>query len=361
MKLKNLLFAGLALLCLNIPCSVYAQGLIMSKNQRGQTADTISIELGSKSRLLIPVNNVRQINTLPSINAALQRLNKDIGPARDSLINPQLPTTIFYIESGDGGRTLKVNTKDIDRTEMYLVKESGLIKTKVNPDSVLIELADKQRFLFILGNVNELTQLEKQDLDALLPKLAVEVNDFMEVRKKKDLFPYKGAYAANYKLDPSGNRKLKMEMRSTHNDYLKVDIGIGAALVRDQLAPTLGIGWQIIMDNHFSFGVSYNNLFFFDRRENGSYKTSVSSFLSLDLGNAFGNRKTQIGERSVTWQTLSVGYLINKQGNYFGDNTWKASLSLTGRKLSGFHVIPEIYFTDNFKSVFPGLRIGVGF
>ena len=60
------------------------------------------------------------------------------------------------------------------------------------------------------------------------------------------------------------------------------------------------------------------------------------------------------------WAGIGVGYLVKNSGNYFGKNTFKVGLFLNAQQ-SSIDIIPEIIITDNFKTAFPSLRLGLTF
>jgi hypothetical protein len=81
----------------------------------------------------------------------------------------------------------------------------------------------------------------------------------------------------------------------------------------------------------------------------------INTFVTLELAQSFSRE-------GKLWQKIGIGYLVSEQGGYFGPNTFKLTLDLTGKPRHGtLHLIPELILTDNFKTVFPGIRLGVGF
>ena len=48
------------------------------------------------------------------------------------------------------------------------------------------------------------------------------------------------------------------------------------------------------------------------------------------------------------------------KGDLFGDNTFRLGLNWSLMKGRSVYVSPQLYFTDNFNTVFPGIRIGFG-
>jgi hypothetical protein len=270
-----------------------------------------------------------------------------------SEIDPRYATTVFFLESAGGERILKVNNTATERLELSLNKETGKIIRRHNPDSVIVELDNKRTMLFILDSLGVLRTLEARDLDALVPEADREITAFLARRARKDLFPYKGFYSVSF--NSQAEVRLGMSTHGAHHeqDYLRVNISMGAGLIRDKLVPEIGAEAAFVFGSRRFFGINTTMHYFFDRRENGSYGMAINTFVNVEYAQSFN--------RSRLWQKFGVGYLVNRQGNYFGENTFKASLSLGTKKFEGLHLIPELYFTDNFRTIFPGLRVGIGF
>ncbi len=350
MNQKRLLWAAMTLLCLYFPVKVNAQ------NRSNQTLrDTLTLELGGKNRLVIPVKSVRQPDQLPGINALVRRLNQDLRKVGDTMVNAKYTTTVLYQETSGGGRTLKVNAKTDERSVLYVMKESGLIKTKLNADSVIVELPEKRKLFFILDSLAVLRQLENRDIDGLLTQLQEEISEELARRSKRNLIAYNGPYMATYTSEQDGTRKLKLNSRPGDTDQLAIFGNTGVGLVRDKLVPEIGLGVGIFTRRHTYFGITSSMHYFFDRREDGKYGMAINTFVTLEVAQG-------VGRTAKLWQKIGVGYLVSRQGDYFGKNTFKLSLSLTTKPRHGsLHLIPELIITDNFKTAFPGIRIGVGF
>src|SRR5690349_20302868 len=124
---KNLLLAAvLSLLCLCWAHDAFSQKPAKSKYRNRATKDTLIIEFNDADRMAIPVKSVYEFEA-EHINALLQQLNKDLGVAMDSLATIDAPVTVLYQETVGGGRRLQVTTKPSERSELYYVRETGMI------------------------------------------------------------------------------------------------------------------------------------------------------------------------------------------------------------------------------------------
>jgi hypothetical protein len=289
----------------------------------------------------------------------VQRLNADLATVADSLLANKYAKTVLYRETGGGGRTLKVNTKAEERTELYVEKETGLIKTLRRPDSVAVTMSNQQPLFFILDSVQVMERLAQTDLDELVRRMGPAIKAEAERQRKRNLIPYKGPQVAEYENEKDGERSLRLHSRQIELDQIALFGNTGVGLVRDKLVPEIGLGVALQL-NRGRRGTRYLGLngsmhYFFDRRDDGRYKMFINTFVTLELAQSFSRE-------GKLWQKIGIGYLVSEQGGYFGPNTFKLTLDLTGKPRHGtLHLIPELILTDNFKTVFPGIRLGVGF
>jgi hypothetical protein len=321
--------------------------------------DEIVIHLGGENRLVVPVQSMKNLEGLAGINALVQRLNADLATVADSLLANKYAKTVLYRQTGGGGRTLKVNTKAEERTELYVEKETGLIKTLRRPDSVAVTMSNQQPLFFILDSVQVMGRLAQTDLDELIRRMGADVRAELERRRKGDIIPYNGPQVAVYENEQDGRRKLLLRRKQMELDQIALFGNTGVGLVRDKLVPEIGLGVALQL-NRGQRGTRYLGLngsmhYFFERRDDGGYQMFINTFVTLELAQSFSRE-------GKLWQKVGIGYLVGEQGGYFGPNTFKLTLDLTGKpRLGTLHLIPELILTDNFKTIFPGIRLGVGF
>ena len=146
---------------------------------------------------------------------------------------------------------------------------------------------------------------------------------------------------------------MKLEEKNNKIDFLELTLGAGAGLVNNTWVPDVSFGVGIGFDKkgvtRFPY-ISSNMLFDFDLE--GS--TYVNTFLNIGYGwdiSRQPNKKEIVG--------VELGYLISQQGDLFGENTFKIGANWSPVK--GVFVSPHLYVTDNFSTVYPGVRIGFGF
>jgi hypothetical protein len=122
--------------------------------------------------------------------------------------------------------------------------------------------------------------------------------------------------------------------------------------------PSLSLGAGVIISNsHFKRDIvlSWDPHFFFAQDSEGKLKTFRNDLLTLTWGQGFVKDNEPRKESHLLF-IMSLGYLVNRKGDYFEKNTWRMGggrLSLFGGKTK---IEPTIYFNNFFKGVTPGLR-----
>ena len=349
--------AAPALLCLLLSCPIFAQP--GDAPRRREQYDEIVIYLGGENRLVTLVPHLEELGSVTGLNDLVQRLNADLATVADSLLTNKYAKTVLYRQTGGGSRTLKVNTKAEERTELYVEKETGLIKTLRRPDSVAVTMSNGEPLFFILDSVQVMGRLAQTDLDELVRRMGPAIQAELERRRKGNVVPYNGPLVAEYENEQDGGRNLRLHPRRMELDQIALFGNTGVGLVRDRLVPEIGLGLALQLKRSRP-GIKYIGLngsmhYFFERRDDGRYKMFINTFVTLELAQSFS-------KEGKLWQKVGIGYLVSEQGGYFGPNTFKLTLDLTGKPRHGtLHLIPELIFTDNFKTIFPGIRAGVGF
>ncbi len=59
------------------------------------------------------------------------------------------------------------------------------------------------------------------------------------------------------------------------------------------------------------------------------------------------------------WVGMKVGYLVQDNSNSFEDKTLMLEMIVGGNDTSKFKVSPQVYLTDDFKKVMPGIKLGM--
>ena len=88
--------------------------------------------------------------------------------------------------------------------------------------------------------------------------------------------------------------------------------------------------------------------------DNNQLKSKTGSFLDFGYKHNFSNNPEK-----ENWYGFSVGYMSSGKSDIFDDNTWRLSVYRNLGK--NIEIVPQLYFPDNFSSVFPGLSLHISF
>ena len=141
---------------------------------------------------------------------------------------------------------------------------------------------------------------------------------------------------------------------------------IGAALIKDKVSPFAGLALDFAPQRkdydtkRWPGMYTYLNLaahayYLFEHTESKTVTNTVV-FIDASIGNRMNNSKVR--QSRFDEYGFGIGYLIRNEGDYFQKNTFRLSGNLIAAN-SIIKVSPELYLTDNFKHVFPGISIGI--
>jgi len=145
----------------------------------------------------------------------------------------------------------------------------------------------------------------------------------------------------------------ELDNKNNQVDFLELQFGAGAGLVKSTWVADISFGVSLGL-NHKGMVrapyVSANMVFDFDAESNMHINTFLNLGYQWNL-----NKKTE----KPNMLGVELGYLIVKQGDLFGDNTFKLGVNWSPAK--HITVSPQLFIIDNFNQAFPGVRIGFGF
>lgn len=173
---------------------------------------------------------------------------------------------------------------------------------------------------------------------------------FEEVIK---ILPEKTHWSRNISYECIDGETSLIDNKNNHMDLLELHIGAGAGLIKGNWTTDLSLGLGLFLNKKGMMRgpqISANMIFDFADEGNMNINTFLNLGYAWDL-----ERKTD----EPNMLGLELGYLISKQGELFGENTFKFGVNWSPAKL--VTVSPQLFVTDNFEQVFPGIRVGFGF
>ena len=301
--------------------SVSAQGL----------GDSIIVYIDNRVELLVAIPDYEN---LKSSNLAPEALEQFIQLLPD--LESQLSTTTAEEVTFSTSGTLTVVSGEEKVT--YLIKDGRASNTGTR-DKAIIQGDGFTMFI----NTTDLNQLSELPMVACLNQVI-------------QLLPEKSRMSRSLYYQCVDNQVVVLENKHRTNgqlDHLEINFGAGAGLIRNDwaadLTVQLGLGLVKKGVTQLSPYLSSNLIFEFNENNN----IDLNLFLNVGFHpNIFKNPKksSSLG--------VELGYLVVNQGNLFEDTTFK--LGLNWSPLKGVFVGPQLYATDNFNKVFPGIRLGFG-
>ena len=134
------------------------------------------------------------------------------------------------------------------------------------------------------------------------------------------------------------------------DQYLGIVGSVGANLIRGQWAPVIDGNLSFTRKENFRvrFGVQCN--YFTGLNANGENLNKFTNFVSAE----FWKYKAE----GKMWSGGGIAYLITDQADIFKDHT--AFKIYYGSAWKIFELHGNLYFSDNFKTFFPGFTVMVG-
>lgn len=253
---------------------------------------------------------------------AYQKIQKSNEEVAKVAVTP-LPTKETYLIGVDG-----IEEFDLDRTEFNLIGKDLFVS-------------------FSLNDLNQIEQIKEIKIETLWQQISQKYTN----EGSNNLYGGKGKFSY-------GNAQVnELDVLDTRLDNIEITfIGIGLGYYRDRFVPDLGskLAFNIhdrLGNDWIQFGFLYTQQHFFSKDETTSdYSLDINGWLSGYGKLNFGKTKLGVG----------VGSLIHREGGFFQGSTWKLSIYADDND-SNFTFSPELIFTDDFKSVFPALRVGLSF
>lgn len=212
-------------------------------------------------------------------------------------------------------------------------------------DTIIIDLPNQSQVIIVVDNIAQLAQMGEVSIDSIIAQIGQQLN----------ANPYPGDTVMDFYLDPEEKVRstepkiidydLREAERGKDEDrgkMLNFGLNWGGGLIRNILSP--GVGATVsakIAQNEFGAGV--RTQYFFEKQDD-RWSTYVNTFVTGSYAHNFSKDKSR-----TNWHEISFGYLVGNNGDYFGENTFVLSYGNEHMKIR-----PELYVTDNFRSIFPG-------
>lgn len=292
------------------------------------TGDTVIVYVDNRVEIKVAIPDYTDLDTSDSVIFALIEFNK-ILPEVSGQLSSEGADLIRY--SVGGTFTVEPGDPKI----IYMNKDGKLSNTGFR-DRAIIH-GEKYKIFIESSDISTLSDLSMADC----------------IENVKSKLPEKKRWSASIYYECTNGDIKELEIKNNELDMLGLQFGAGAGLIKSKWVADISFGVNLGL-NHKGISrspyISANMIFDFDQENNMSINTFLNVGYSFDV-----SRK----EDETDMLGVELGYLISKQGELFGDNTFKFGVNWSPAK--NIMVTPTLYVTDNFKQAFPGIRIGFGF
>ncbi|MEM9022431.1 MAG: hypothetical protein AAGB22_01725 [Bacteroidota bacterium] len=323
--------------------------VIQSHGAKQELLDSVIVSLPGGVTLRLATDDAPRYEQIGAINPVLDIILSQERVIRDALKHPDARVELRYALGG----TLEVNNPASDH-QVFQVDAAGNQLVPDPPrDRITMDLLGWGTAQLELPGWENLAALRRQNVDSLLVGLSVVMGQEGLLKDKH------AALKAHARRE---NGQWVLDDHSRPADYLEISGGANFGLIRDRLVPDIGIGTYIGLgdkkgDLRHLFGLRLDMHYFFEQSsgENKRYSMDINMFLNAAYNYHFKDRK------GVAYTTGGgVGYLINRDGDFFQGETFKFWLNF-GKAKSRFRIGSDLYATDDLKVWFPAVRMGLNF
>ena len=290
--------------------------------------DTVFVYVENRVEIKVAIPDYEDLKMSDSVVIALDDF-QNLLPEIESQLEISEAEQIHY--SVGGALTIKPGDPEI----IYLNKGGKLSNTGFRDQAVI---QGKDYIIFItaadLSNIQDLT------LSACMQEVITKLPE--QTHWPRSIF-----------YDCTKGIIQEIENKNNEVDFMELNFGAGAGLIKSKWVTDLSLGIRLGL-NHKGVQrgpyISSNMIFDFNEESSMNINTFLNAGYAWTLGGKT-EKQTMLG--------VDLGYLIVKQGDLFGENTFKLGINWSPGNL--LQVSPQVYITDNFNQIYPGFRIGIEF
>ena len=334
----------------------------------GSSNIKFDFQLRGGNKMMLEFHSLNQVDSLPELNSFLQKVWKDLQFFEDSLSIPLVNRRIDYAVTGLDNKIRIIQYPQ--NGSIYSVKNDEVTQLKVEQDTLRIRMytlgpANNRGVVipspyyvtFFLNNVTDLESIIKTE--KLNEAIQLLKNDLVVKSDKKNR--YGDTFYALYNVETGKRiRPVKLPLRNPSPEkpiVLPPYVQLGVQYIRGEWVPSVGVGldlqrrsrkdrvqhYRLIWEPYFLFSRNTSNELRMERNDFVSFKYTLSSKISTPT-------------RQIEFlQTVSIGYLVHRKGEWFEPHTIK--FSLPGFHAKNILLEPEFVFNDFFKNFSPSLKL----
>ena len=289
--------------------------------------DSVIVYIENRVEIKVAVPDYNNLKTSDSVIFALKEFKRLILVLEHQLSSNTADLVKYSV---DGSLTLEPG----DPKVIYLNKDGELTNTGFRDKAII----SGEKFIIII-TTSDLSKISDLPLASCFEKVIA-------------ILPEKTHWSRSIFYECINGNIVELENKNNKPDFLELQFGAGAGLIKSAWVADLSVGVGLGLNHKGMLRAPYvSSNMVFDFETEG--KMNINTFLNLGY-------RWNLDKRSEKPNVLGVelGYLIVKQGDFFGENTFKIGVNWSPAKY--IYVSPQLYISDNFKTAFPGIRIGFG-
>ena len=328
----------------------------------------------ASNRMVLELHSTRQIDSIPDLNALLREVYGNLLNF-DSLSHPLASTRVDYQKNRQDANIRIVRRPQ--PSSIYQLRNGDIVQLKVEQDTLRIRMltqrslnigrvtnwTDPYHITFVVNNLTDLQSIMQTDLNALITMLKADLPH------RNDPGPMPTGVLRYYALYDVPTMRLIAPKRDyllkkTHTRKERVPsfyAQVGVQYIRGSWATSAGAGinlkQRVTGNQELNFALIYEPLFFFSRNDKGALRTDVNGFVTLRY-NYSSHLETATRKIDFT-QNISLGYLVQRNGEWFRKNTFK--FTLPGIQKESLMLEPEFVFDGLFRRFSPSVKLNYFF
>ncbi len=329
------------------------------------------INLDKGNKLEIELTDISDLDHIANIDSLLRIFIEDITPLKDSFSDPLTSNRIDYATYAQGRKKIRIqqfqpkgNSYLLNNGELASLKTTqdtiNIVGLITNPKKAMQKISlTKPRYYHLLFYLNNIGELAGYMSGTLTEKIATIQNN---VNTKWPLILGGSSHYLAKDKNISADKPKGFTATGT-GDMLEGLITVNVQNYKNYFVPSFSIGTKLVLTNRdrtfkWEPGLFWEPHFLFARDTLGKLKTYQNDFLTLTYGQ--GGTTDHDPRKPFAYSAVfSLGYLINRNGDYFDKNTFR--LGAGKLQLLKTTIEPSIYFDNFFKGVTPGIRISQSF
>ncbi len=304
---------------------------LVTAQEKRSYLDTLKITIDNKLNVVIAIYDTKELTKTSSMFDDISLFQSNLAKTKD-----EIPVYKNYLICYISGESLVI--REGENKKSFIVKENSVEPTNLN-NELFIQGENYKMYIFF-GDIADLIEYD------LKSKIEMALKEM----------PDKGRFAGTFNFsvkDTAVQHLMELDRKNGSLDVLVIKMGIGAGIIKNQPMNDFAVTCGIMLPRN---GIlKYNG--YLSVREfliyEGTRNVEDNTFLNL----GFRVNTTKNIEHN-NWMGVELGYNLKRESDFFGKNTFVFG---TIKEFGKFTISTELYFSDNFKNYYPGIRVEFDF